>query len=145
MPQIQSKKIVFPPYTQLSPIYQGSTRASWWKKCTSNWNVNRINNYKHWSVCLCVQKPWERHVPRKTRRISESFATMLPVFIFRRVLICFVVITCFIVLLVYVFQSQITMKEDYTDGNQVTNTKKYILLHLEVSNLPYFIHGVWWK
>jgi hypothetical protein len=32
------------PYEKISPTYEESTHASWWKKFTSNWNVNRINN-----------------------------------------------------------------------------------------------------
>ena len=37
-------KQICAPYEKILPTYQENTRASWWKKFTSNWNANRVNN-----------------------------------------------------------------------------------------------------
>jgi len=76
-----------------------------------------------WCVCVCVslQKPWETHFPR-TRRISESFAAMVPGFMFRWAFIYFLAITSLIVLLVYTFLPQFRSKEkNYTEECKVIN------------------------
>jgi hypothetical protein len=93
---------------------------------------------------MCVQNPWETHVPR-TRRISESFAAMKPEFMLRRAFVYSLATTCLIVLLVYTMQPQFSTKEYYTEGSQVTNAENLMLLHLEVSNDPYYMYSVWWN
>ena len=92
---------------------------------------------------MCVQNRWETHF-LWTRRISESFAVMLPKFIFRWAFAYVLVITCLIVLLVYTLQPHLSGNCDYTEGRQVRNAKK-MLIHLEVSNVPHCRHSVWWK
>jgi hypothetical protein len=54
---------------------------------------------------------------------------MLPDFMFRRAFIYFLATTCLIVLLVYAFQPQFDMKEDFTYGIEVTNAenKRYFI------------------
>jgi hypothetical protein len=122
MPQIQTfNKRMCDPYSQISPIYRGSTHATWGKKCTSNSNVNTGNNLK--SVCVrpCVRacvlvcaealgdaRPMNTlHLRILCRYVAKVHALTA--------LHLHSVFTCLLNLLVYAFHPEFSTKEDFTD------------------------------